>query len=509
MPSRRAMYPYENSLGAACLDQLSLVRQDYSDLFRRCTPLSDRTKQILEINEEDHGKAIMVFTVVTVIFLPLSFVTSYFGMNASDIRDMKETQAVFWGVALPLTCVTLGSCLLIGYNGDRIRDLLSSTYRKVTRKEDDTVEAASILFSQRQGPLRSERGLDSVFDSFRRANDELPSLRRGLYRAGHDLGMDPDDNEYDGWFEKENPKLLDQYNTLSYLHNPSTYPSGVAPKRQNSYANPMSVVIQPRRQSQYPYSYPSDGRPFQNGHDRVPYEAYEDVSRDYHPTPPPRPPRKEKVPPHEDYHRAPYQTYRDVLRNHRSPPSPSPPQEERTKSGYTNRSSSIDPINFTDLFDPYSDGDSPKRLPEMSYHRPPPRRVSTSGGATRSPRRYFDRDGIELFIRDRDTEKEYAFEGRHDRSRTRSRSHERDHTRHVHYERKRAGRAGYDGTDEHGVPHAAGSASRFTWGRRRQEDDSPDEDIDPYDADKVSRRRRRTTNQEYESREEDFARQYR
>ncbi|KAH6875795.1 hypothetical protein BKA58DRAFT_128904 [Alternaria rosae] len=82
IPSRQAMYPYENALGRACLDHLCLVRQDYADLIRRCAPLSDRTKQILEINEEDHGKAIMVFTVVTVVFLPLSFVTSYFGMNA-------------------------------------------------------------------------------------------------------------------------------------------------------------------------------------------------------------------------------------------------------------------------------------------------------------------------------------------------------------------------------------------------------------------------------------------
>ncbi|KAI4954384.1 hypothetical protein J4E91_002097 [Alternaria rosae] len=106
IPSRQAMYPYENALGRACLDHLCLVRQDYADLIRRCAPLSDRTKQILEINEEDHGKAIMVFTVVTVVFLPLSFVTSYFGMNASDIRDMDETQAVFWSVAIPLTCVT-------------------------------------------------------------------------------------------------------------------------------------------------------------------------------------------------------------------------------------------------------------------------------------------------------------------------------------------------------------------------------------------------------------------
>lgn len=78
--SRKSMFSYEQILLQSCLDDLQLVSEDYADLIRRCGPLSNRTKQSLEINEEDHGKAIMVFTVVTVIFLPLSFATSYLGM---------------------------------------------------------------------------------------------------------------------------------------------------------------------------------------------------------------------------------------------------------------------------------------------------------------------------------------------------------------------------------------------------------------------------------------------
>lgn len=78
--SRKAMFGYEQVLLQSCLDDLQLVSEDYADLIRRCGPLGNKTKQSLEINEEDHGKAIMVFTVVTVVFLPLSFVTSYLGM---------------------------------------------------------------------------------------------------------------------------------------------------------------------------------------------------------------------------------------------------------------------------------------------------------------------------------------------------------------------------------------------------------------------------------------------
>ena len=33
------------------------------------------------------GRSVMLFTIVTIIFLPLSFMTSVFGMNASDYDD--------------------------------------------------------------------------------------------------------------------------------------------------------------------------------------------------------------------------------------------------------------------------------------------------------------------------------------------------------------------------------------------------------------------------------------
>ncbi|KAI0466850.1 hypothetical protein F4859DRAFT_496136 [Xylaria cf. heliscus] len=42
------------------------------------------------------NKAILLFTGITVVFLPLSFVTSYLGMNLSDIRETNIDQAWFW-----------------------------------------------------------------------------------------------------------------------------------------------------------------------------------------------------------------------------------------------------------------------------------------------------------------------------------------------------------------------------------------------------------------------------
>lgn len=69
----------------------------------------------MEINDDDHGKAILVFTIVTLVFLPLSFVTSFLGVNTVDIRNQTSTQSLFWIVALPIISVVVVVALIIGY----------------------------------------------------------------------------------------------------------------------------------------------------------------------------------------------------------------------------------------------------------------------------------------------------------------------------------------------------------------------------------------------------------
>src|SRR5436190_387388 len=65
--------------------------------------------------QEDHGKATLVFTIVTIIFLPLSFVTGYLGMNVADIRSMDRNQSLFWEIAAPFTVAVASTCLGIVY----------------------------------------------------------------------------------------------------------------------------------------------------------------------------------------------------------------------------------------------------------------------------------------------------------------------------------------------------------------------------------------------------------
>ncbi|KAH7139084.1 hypothetical protein B0J11DRAFT_422968 [Dendryphion nanum] len=171
VPSRRAMFAYERQLLSSCLENLADARDDCAELIRRCGPLSESTKQSAEINEEDHGKAILVFTVVTIIFLPLSFVTSYLGMNTSDIRDMENKQSLFWQIALPLTAVTMGTMLFIAYNGEDLRRHISSAYRKLLGKQDTNVNSHGISVAQRRRASRVSSDSTSTFD-YRSLADE-------------------------------------------------------------------------------------------------------------------------------------------------------------------------------------------------------------------------------------------------------------------------------------------------------------------------------------------------
>ena len=67
-------------------------------------------KHVESINDR-HEAAILILTAVTVIFLPLSFMSSIFGMNTGDIRNMNNGQGVFWISAIPVTMAVIGLSL--------------------------------------------------------------------------------------------------------------------------------------------------------------------------------------------------------------------------------------------------------------------------------------------------------------------------------------------------------------------------------------------------------------
>lgn len=112
----------EVQYGNVQLHQLIERRREIDNLATRLWILKDQVKQTIEIMEEDHGKAIRVFTVVTLFFLPLSFVSSFLGMNTVDVRDSNWNQQIFWITGIPMTVVVLSLAWIYGYKGEEIRD---------------------------------------------------------------------------------------------------------------------------------------------------------------------------------------------------------------------------------------------------------------------------------------------------------------------------------------------------------------------------------------------------
>lgn len=65
--------------------------------------------------------------------------TSVFGMNTSDIRDMERTQSFFWAISIPVTAAIVTSAVLLAYRGDKLYDAVQyafdTTKEKYARKK--------------------------------------------------------------------------------------------------------------------------------------------------------------------------------------------------------------------------------------------------------------------------------------------------------------------------------------------------------------------------------------
>ncbi|KAL8635876.1 MAG: hypothetical protein Q9228_006677, partial [Teloschistes exilis] len=69
------------------------LKSSLHDLFQ----LRTIEQNELAIIAESNNQAILVFTVVTIVFLPLSFFSSYFGMNFTNTSAILKDQGYFWG----------------------------------------------------------------------------------------------------------------------------------------------------------------------------------------------------------------------------------------------------------------------------------------------------------------------------------------------------------------------------------------------------------------------------
>lgn len=101
------------------LDRLIREDDDLTELRNSASELANRTVQLVNIRLEDHGQAILVFTLVTVVFLPLSFLASFFSMNGLNVSNI---QTAFWPTATALTVVVVAASSILAFYRSRMQE---------------------------------------------------------------------------------------------------------------------------------------------------------------------------------------------------------------------------------------------------------------------------------------------------------------------------------------------------------------------------------------------------
>ncbi|KAI1344069.1 hypothetical protein F5Y15DRAFT_186429 [Xylariaceae sp. FL0016] len=137
----------------ACESWLDRRQAEFDELGNEAQRLEITSANKVEATKDRQEAAMYAFTMVTIIFLPLSTISSIFGMNSSDVRDMDAGQWVYWATALPITVFVILAGLWwmneLGAVIDWVRSL--SPGRRRLKQQDD-IAVLERYASQRAPP---------------------------------------------------------------------------------------------------------------------------------------------------------------------------------------------------------------------------------------------------------------------------------------------------------------------------------------------------------------------
>ncbi|KAH8802516.1 hypothetical protein F5884DRAFT_473742 [Xylogone sp. PMI_703] len=120
VPARDSIVFIEEAL-AFLLTEIDDIRNHAEYTHKMLLDLLDLKQKTASLAEArsttQQGRAIMLFTIITIIFLPLSFFTSYFGQNVSEITGSNQNPTTWdlWRIGTPITVVIIVSALFIAF----------------------------------------------------------------------------------------------------------------------------------------------------------------------------------------------------------------------------------------------------------------------------------------------------------------------------------------------------------------------------------------------------------
>lgn len=115
---RKMRFKFEKSGIERLLTHIKEQRRYCGELSGRAKVLEDQNVRLVETLADDNNRAILVFTLITIFFLPLSFVATFFGMNVVGINPTKSTTSHFWVIGAPLTGGISILCLIFVFKGE-------------------------------------------------------------------------------------------------------------------------------------------------------------------------------------------------------------------------------------------------------------------------------------------------------------------------------------------------------------------------------------------------------
>ncbi|KAI0593277.1 hypothetical protein F4775DRAFT_521473 [Biscogniauxia sp. FL1348] len=98
---------FRELFGRECAAWLDRRDREFYELSLEASRLETMNTNNIEVTKDRQEAAVYAFTMVTIIFLPLSTISSIFGMNSSDVRDMDAGQWVYWATAVPTTLLVI------------------------------------------------------------------------------------------------------------------------------------------------------------------------------------------------------------------------------------------------------------------------------------------------------------------------------------------------------------------------------------------------------------------